>query len=144
MGKGAVLCTNCGYNLATGQRTVAGRPAALGKPTAPNYDVPWYKTAYPYLGGVVLLLGILYLLGRNNPPMMLGFAAVAFLYLVTVQIIALVFAFKESVGTGFLALCIPIYCTYFVFKVSDNDTLKLLYGLGILIGIGINFMDLGH
>src|SRR5712691_4482889 len=30
--RGAVLCTNCGYNLATGQRTVAGRQAALGKP----------------------------------------------------------------------------------------------------------------
>src|SRR3954470_6885618 len=28
MPRGAVLCTNCGYNTATRQRTVAGRPAA--------------------------------------------------------------------------------------------------------------------
>src|SRR4030095_15214590 len=31
MPRGAILCINCGYNLKTGQRMVAGRPAAPGK-----------------------------------------------------------------------------------------------------------------
>src|SRR5437867_12035140 len=33
--RGAVLCTSCGYNLATGKRIVAGQPAALGRPVEP-------------------------------------------------------------------------------------------------------------
>src|SRR5262245_29752947 len=42
--RGAVLCTRCGYNLATGQRTVAGRPAPKGRTMAPSGDTPFYKT----------------------------------------------------------------------------------------------------
>src|SRR5258707_7470017 len=57
MPRGAVLCTNCGYNTVTRQRTVAGRPAAMGKPTAPQYEAVWYKTAYPYVGAVAVVLG---------------------------------------------------------------------------------------
>src|SRR5438477_8988729 len=47
--RGAVLCTKCGYNLATKQRTVAGRPTAPGRAMAPSGQEPWYKTAYPYV-----------------------------------------------------------------------------------------------
>ena len=61
-----MLCTACGYNLVTKQRTVAGRPAALGKPRAPSYEAPWYKTAYPYIGVVLVLLAALYFLGRRT------------------------------------------------------------------------------
>lgn len=60
LARGAVICTGCGYNLATRQRTVAGRPAPMGKPGAPQWETPWYKTAYPYLGAVFLILGVLY------------------------------------------------------------------------------------
>jgi hypothetical protein len=140
LGKGAVLCTNCGYNMATGQRTVAGRPAALGRPTAPSYDVPWYKTPYPYLGAFAAILGLLYFLGRSNPPIMLGFYGLSLLYIVGAKITATVFAFKEGVGTGFLTLCIEIYTIYFVFKVSDNDLLKLIYGVAIVLGLCLRFM----
>jgi hypothetical protein len=140
LGKGAVLCTNCGYNLATGQRTVAGRPAALGKPTAPNYDVPWYKTPYPYLGAFAAILGLLYFLGRSSPPIMLGFFGLSALYIIGAHIMATVFAFKEGVGTGLLTLCIGIYAIYFVFKVSDNDLLKLIYGVALVLSLCLKFM----
>jgi hypothetical protein len=138
--RGAVLCTVCGYNLATGQRTVAGRPAAPGKPTAPHYDAPWYKTPYPYLGFVFVVLGVLYFLGRQNPGVMLGFLGVAALYSLTAHIIVVVAAFRESVGTGFLTLCIPFYALYFVFKVSDNDTLKVLYTAAIILNLALKFL----
>jgi predicted anti-sigma-YlaC factor YlaD len=138
--RGAVLCTTCGYNVATRQRTVAGRPAALGRPTAPNYDVPWYKNAYPYIGLVLVVLGVLYFLGRENRPFMLAFLGVAVLYTLTAHIIVLVAAFKESMGTGFLTLCIPFYALYFVFKVNDNDTLKLIYAVAVVINISLRFL----
>jgi DNA-directed RNA polymerase subunit RPC12/RpoP len=138
--RGAVLCTTCGYNLATKQRTVAGRPAALGKPTAPKYDAPWYKTAYPYIGFVLVVLGVLYFLGRENPGIMLAFLGVAVLYTLTAHIIVIVAAFKESVGTGFLTMCIPFYALYFVFKVNDSDTLKLIYAVAVIINISLRFL----
>jgi hypothetical protein len=142
--RGAVLCTACGYNLATRQRTVAGRPAALGKPAAPQYDTPWYKTAYPYLALVFLVLGVLYFLGRQNPAMMLAFIGTAALYTLTAHIIVVVAAFRESVGTGFLTLCIPFYALYFVFKVSDNDTLKVLYTAAVIINLSLKFLTQSH
>jgi hypothetical protein len=138
--RGAVLCTQCGYNLATGQRTVAGRPAPLGKPTAPQWETPWYKTAYPYLGVVLVALGLLFYLGRENPALMLGFLGVAALYNLTVCIIVVVAAFRESVGTGFLTLCVPFYALYFVFKVSDSDTLKILVSGAVVINIALRFV----
>lgn len=141
--RGAVLCTHCGYNLVTRQRTVAGRPAALGKPRAPSGDAPWYKTAYPYLGVVVLLLGIFYLLGRSNPVFFLGFLVVALLYMLTTSILVLVAAFREGVGTGFLTLCLPFYAFYFVFKVNENDTLKILYGFNVLLGLSFRLLSIG-
>jgi hypothetical protein len=138
--RGAVLCTQCGYNLATGKRTVAGRPAPLGKPSTPQWQTAWYKTPYPYLGAVVVVLGVLYFLGRENPGMMLAFLGAALLYSLTVHIMVVVAAFRESVGTGFLTLCIPFYALYFVFKVSDNNTLKLLYSVAVVINITLKFI----
>jgi len=142
LARGAVLCTQCGYNLVTGKRTVAGRPAALGKPGTPQWETPWYKTAYPYLLVLVAALGLLYYFGRENPAIMLAFLGVALLYSLTVHIIAIVAAFKESAGTGFLTMCVPFYALYFVFKVSDNDTLKVLYAGAAIINIPLRFLDI--
>lgn len=138
--RGAVLCTSCGYNLKTGQRTVAGRPAAAGKPSPQRWETPWYKTAYPYIGGVIVLLAVLYFFGRTNPPIMLAFVGLALLYSVGVHIIVVVAAFKESAGTGFLTLCVPFYALYFVFKVAENDTLKLLYTSAVIINLSLRFL----
>jgi hypothetical protein len=138
--RGAVLCIHCGYNLVTGQRTVAGRPAALGKPADAHAESPWYKTAYPYVGAVIALLVLLFFLGRQNPVMMQVLVGVAAFYSVTVHIIVVVAAFKESVGTGFLTLCIPFYALYFVFKVCENDTLKVLYCFAMIINLSLRFL----
>lgn len=137
---GAVLCTNCGYNLATGQRIVAGRPAARGKPGSPQWETPWYKTAYPYAAVVLFAFGILYLLGRTNEAVMMACVGIGALYVLTVQIIVIVAAFKEGVGTGFLTLCVPFYAVYFVFKTSESNTLKILFGVSVIINIALQFL----
>ncbi|HWI57549.1 MAG TPA: hypothetical protein VNZ22_10000 [Bacillota bacterium] len=140
LARGVVLCTKCGYNWTTGQRTVAGRPAPLGKPAADPWATPWYKTPYPYLGALLLVLGTLYYLGRENPAMMLAFVIVAGLYTVGMHIVVTVAAFRESVGTGFLTLCVPFYALYFVVKVSESDTLKVLYSVAILLNLLLRFL----
>jgi hypothetical protein len=138
--RGAVLCTRCGYNLATGQRTVAGRPAPLGKPGAPQWEVPWYKTAYPYIGALLVVLSVLYFFGKENEGMKMAFVGVAALYYIAVQILVLIAAFKESVATGFLTLCVPFYGVYFVWKVCENQTLQLLYTVAILLWFVLKFV----
>ena len=141
MGRGAVLCTHCGYNLAKGKRTVAGKTVGPGKPAVTQWEVPWYKTVYPYLGAVVLLMALLYALGRENPGMKLAFVGVAALYVLTTHIIVTVSAFREGAGTGFLTLCVPFYALYYVYKVSESDTLQILYGLAIVLNIALRFIE---
>jgi hypothetical protein len=85
-------------------------------------------------------MGILFYLGKENPAMMLAFVGVAAIYCLVVHILVLVAAFQEGAGTGFLALCLPFYAWYFVFKVSDNDTLKILYFSAIILNIVIRFL----
>jgi len=87
-----------------------------------------------------VVLGILYFLGRSNPAMMLGFIAVALLYTLVVHILVVVAAFQEGAVTGILTLCFFPYALYFVFKVSDNDTLKILYGFAVVPYICLRFL----
>lgn len=137
MARGAVLCTKCGYNTATGKRMVAGKVVAPGKPAADPWSTPWYKTPYPYIGVVVVILAILYFLGRENPLMKGVFALIVLLYYVVARIIVSVAAFRDSIGSGFLTLCIEIYAVYWAFRVNENDTVKIIYGsaLGLLVAM---------
>lgn len=109
---------------------------------APSGNVAWYKTPYPYIGVVLVTLGILYFLGQQNEAMMMGFVLVAVLFYMTVHIMVLVAAFRESVGTGFLTLCVPFYAIYFVSKVSESQTLKILYTAAIIVGLTLKFIKL--
>lgn len=136
------MCTHCGYNLATGQRLVAGRLAPLGKPQLRAGVNAWHLTPYPYLGALAVVLAACYLLGKQNPTMMLAFVGVAALYSLAIHLIVVVAGFREGVGTGFLALCIPFYALYFVFKVHENDTLKLLYAVAVLLNIVLRLIKL--
>jgi len=140
--RGAVICIKCGYNLATKQRTVAGRVVPMGAAMAPSGEVPWYKTAWPYIGVLVLLLGALYYGGKTNPVLMLVFIGVLALYCVGVHILAVIAAFQEGAGTGFMTLCIPFYAIYYVFKVSENSTLQALYSAAVVINIILRFLPL--
>jgi len=153
MAPGAVLCTACGFNLRTGKRMVPTKPGAAPgrrpparKPAAATgdpWEVPWYKTAYPYVGLVVGVLALLYFLGRSNPALMSVFLGVVAIYVLTAHIIVAVAAFREGAGTGILTLCVPFFAIYFVFKINDNDTLKVLYGFAIVLNIALRFINLG-
>jgi len=61
----------------------------------------------------------------------------ALLYLVTFvcSIVILIAAFKESVGQGFLCLCIPLYILYFAFAKFEHDKKTLI--LGVWLGSGV-------
>lgn len=133
MARGAVLCVKCGYNTATGQRTVAGKPAKPGKPAKDQWEKPWYKTAYPYVGAIVAILAVLFFLGKDNPTAQMAFGAVILLYLFGTHILVAVSAFQEGALIGFATLCIPLFAIYYVFKMNDDDTLKILYGIALLI-----------
>jgi hypothetical protein len=133
MARGAVICTQCGYNLATKQRVVAGRVVAPGKPVVHSDDPePWYKTPFPYVLVLLAFFGILFFLGKNNPPMMALLLITLWVYAFVMHILVTIAAFRESVGTGFLTLCFPIYGLYFVFSVSENQWLKTFYPIGYL------------
>src|SRR5438046_1402293 len=44
LGRGAVLCTNCGYNLVTKQRMVAGRTVGMGGSMGAMREASWYQS----------------------------------------------------------------------------------------------------
>lgn len=140
LARGAILCTQCGYNRATGQRIGAGRPVPPGKPSGTPWEVPWYSTPYPYLGVFLAVLGCLFFLGRQEPAYMLAFFIVAGLYSLGTHILVFVAAFQESIGTGFLTLCIPFYALYFVFKVSDSGLLRLLHTVAFFVNIALRLL----
>ena len=54
-------------------------------------------------------------------------------YVFAVWVATLVFAFKDSVGKGFLCMCIGIYALYWVYKESDNNFLKAANGLVLVL-----------
>ena len=133
----AVVCTRCGYNLTTGQRlqsrTGAGAGAAARK-AAPASD-KWYANPNIWLGILALFFVALFFIGRATGPVgFLVYALLALLYVAAIEIWALIAAFKDSVGTGFLALYFWPYRLYFVFSKSENPMLKALYtvDLGLL------------
>ena len=132
--RGAVICTRCGYNLATKKRMVAGRVVPPGRPMQKG-EAPWYKTAPPYILAVVLMLAGLYVGGRNSPPMMLAFVVIVALYCLAVHLIVVIAAFRDGAGQGFLTLCLPFYALYYVFKVNGDSTLQMLYGSAVIMNI---------
>ena len=137
MTRGAVICTKCGYNIATKQRMVGGRGVGAAGVRAAQAPALWYKTPLPYIGAVALLFVVLYIFARISEGAKLAFLGLSLLYLLTAHIIVVIAAFKESIGKGFLALCIGIYTIYFVFKESESNTLKALYGVVILIWLAL-------
>jgi hypothetical protein len=140
MPRAAILCTQCGYNTATGQRTVAGRPAPLPKRKPASGEAPWYATPWPYVGAVLLILGVLYYLGRTNDDLKMAFVAVAALYSFTIHLMVVISAFRnDGAAYGFVSLCVPFGALYYILKVSENDTLKVLYTTAIVINLILKF-----
>jgi DNA-directed RNA polymerase subunit RPC12/RpoP len=141
--RGAVICTKCGFNLALGQRAQAlpGKAGAAAAARAPRPD-KWFYNPNVWLGILLVFFGGLYALSRLNPVGLLVFIGVALLYFVAVQIWMLVAAFKDSVGTGFMSLCVPFYGIYFVYSKSESPMLKAFYTISILVQL--SFYALKH
>jgi hypothetical protein len=136
----AIMCIKCGTNLRTGQKmTAPGRPGA--RVSAPAGAAgPWYKTPYPYLGGYLVILAVLYFLGQSSPDMKLLFLLGLGLYLIGSHIIVTVFAFiDDGAFKGFLCLCIGIYTIYYVLKESQRGYLKVMYAIAFVIGLLVKF-----
>jgi hypothetical protein len=135
MTRGAVMCTRCGYNLATGQRVQArtgvGAAAVAARKAAPASD-KWYSNPNIWLGILLLFFGGLYAVARMSGWGMMVFAVPAYLFFFGARIAVLVCAFKEGAGTGFLALCVPVYDLYFVNKIYDGPMLKVIYTVALL------------
>ncbi len=88
----------------------------------------------------MLILAVSYLMAPGNPIMQLLFATALLLYLFGTWIATAVFAFKDDgMGKGFLCLCIGIYAVYYVAKVSERQFLKVIYGVGFVLGIAAKF-----
>jgi len=145
LASGAVLCTQCGYNVRTGQRMpsrpVTGKPARRAAATPHGTD--WFRTPYPYLAMFVAGMSVLFFFARNNQAALLAYLGVCVLYIFTVHIVMLVCAFRASIGQGFLCLCIPFYALYFVFKQSESSLLMAFYGVAMLLNFSLyGFKDL--
>jgi hypothetical protein len=132
LSRGASIC-----NLSTGKRPVAGRSGARRKlgGSGQSSTTPWI-----IVGILALLLGVGFYFGRGNTAIMLAVVIIANLYLLGVGIAVLIAAFSESVGTGFLTMCVPFYAFYFVYGVNENSTLKILFAGAVILNIGLRLL----
>jgi hypothetical protein len=67
---------------------------------------------------------ILFAVAKTSPSVIPLYVGLAGLYGLGVGIWMLVSAFRESIGTGFLCLCVPFYSLYFVFAKCGNPYLS--------------------
>jgi hypothetical protein len=81
---------------------------------------------------------VLYYFGRQNDLALALFVLAALLYIFVVHIIVVIHAFKnEGVGMGIGALCLLPFTVFYVFFKSESPTLKMFYGLAILLKMGV-------
>ena len=150
---GAVICTSCGYNLQTGQRLqpqAASAPQPVRGPTRPGATRPvalkaeakWYATPYPYLGFYVVVMFSLFVLGKRNEGLNLGFLGMAALYCFGIYITVAVAAFKDGVMKGVLCLICGIYSVYWVYKESESTFLQVAYAVNILLVLAFKFSNI--
>jgi hypothetical protein len=84
---------------------------------------------------MVGLLVALYLFPGNNRTAELMFGYVVIAYVIGVHLLVSVSAFQDGIGLGFLTLCLPLFAIYYVYKINDNQTLRILYGFVVLVRI---------
>ena len=127
LASGAILCTNCGHNLQTGEKL------QTRKRTSPRVGVGGATHIAGLLspGGIALValaaVAILYVLSLQGQPMMLMAFGVLAMFSAAMNITVLVFAFMQSVGQGFLTLCVPCYVLYFLASVCENNYVRYLW-----------------
>jgi hypothetical protein len=136
------MCIKCGVNLRTGQKMTSpgGRPGAVRPMAAARGPVPWYKNENVYSGVVLAILVLLYGSAWLSPLGGLAYSAFALIVGLVGGLLILIAAFQESVGTGFLTLCVPFYALYFIFAQCENKLAKAIWSLGMLGQVGIWFL----
>jgi hypothetical protein len=145
---GTVICTACGFNLQTRQKMQSRHAPAprnipgARRPKAAKADAKWYATPYPYLGLYVAVMVALFVLGRSNKGLFLGFLGMALLYGFVVYVTVAVFAFKDGVMKGVLCLICGLYSVYWVYKESENSFLQLAYAVNLLLFLALKFANL--
>jgi hypothetical protein len=87
---------------------------------------PWVAFVLP-----AAFFGILYAAATLNNDMALLYHVADTLFGLVVVVLVLVQAFRESLGTGLLTLCVPFYVLYFVFAVNSSGHLKALFAVSI-------------
>lgn len=144
----AMICTQCGTNLQTGQ-PIQQKPLTPSKPgakrpkarKAASGEAPWYKSVYPYLLVILAILGGLYYFGRTNPTAALIFWGTWLLYGFGVYIYTIICAWKdEGALWGILCIVFWIVAVYYVFFKSENPTLQALCGVNVLLGLATYFI----
>ncbi len=161
--QGAKLCVNCGFDLRTG-RAIAGATVSppVAQPVMPATVTGGYAGASssvtsgarrkpkkgssggagamlmsPVAVSIAVLLTFLALFwaARSSEATATVYLLSSGVFGLTISIWLLVVAFSESVGKGFMCLCIPFYGIYFALECQDNAYLKGLYCLVILTAI---------
>jgi hypothetical protein len=137
----AIMCIKCGTNLRTGQRMATpGRPGVVQKPVR---EVMWYTNPNVYAGAVLGILVAFYGFAWINPLGALAYVGFSILVSLAAAIIVLIAAFQDSVGTGFMTLCVPFYIFYFVYAKCDSPLAKALFSVGILGRVGVFLLPHG-
>ncbi|MCK4342568.1 MAG: hypothetical protein KAY37_12690 [Phycisphaerae bacterium] len=136
----AVLCKACGYNIKTGTTvSAAPAPATPVKRKAGGIAMGGLtgKLASPGILGVLQLVACLGLFGLTYVSEVFSpiYLFVVSIYSWGVVIWTLVSAFRESIGTGFLSLCIPFYVLYYVYGKSGNPYLQGSFGVSLLASV---------
>ena len=93
------------------------------------------------------ILGVLFVIARSNEDLAELYLIPQSLFGLVIAVIVLVQAFRQSIGTGILTLCVPFYVLYFVFSVNQNAYIKALFGASMLagaasFGVGPSLADL--
>jgi hypothetical protein len=134
----AIICTACGFNLRTGKKI---------QPQVMNVAVPKRASSGLGMGNIIaiavfIVLAVLFGLAFTSDSMAGIFRISAAVFVIIVHIMAVVSAFQDSAGTGFLTLFCAPYAIYYVYAKSDNPTLKVLYSIALLMRLaafGVSF-----
>ena len=139
---GAVLCTNCGYQTATGRHLEAKTIKAKRETSGETGGLVGFLMSPPGVAlGALIFFGIFYFQARSDESIAAAYLLVEGLFSLAVGVTVLVLAFREGIGTGLLTLCLPFYALYFVFAVCENQYVRVLFPLSILASVAGFFLD---
>ncbi len=137
----AVICTQCGFHRAAGQviTTQVQKPAAdTSREKSSGGDSALKSPAAVSLISLVVLGGLL-AGAMSNGQLLLPYFLVQSAFGLGVGIYLLIRAFSDSIGQGFLCLCLPFYALYFVYGRCQDGYLKGLFSVWLLCGIAFFF-----